>query len=110
MDSSIIFSGPVAEADMIKLYLEGNGLSAWLDDESLGTCAPHIASAGGVMAVKVRVSSDDASRAIELLKKMHKEDDRAHQPSWICPQCLENVEGQFTQCWNCNAVRDKDEL
>lgn len=24
---------------------------------------------------------------------------------WICPQCGESSEGQFTQCWQCGAER-----
>ena len=24
---------------------------------------------------------------------------------WICPNCGENIEGQFTTCWNCGADR-----
>jgi len=41
MDTAIVFSGPIAEADMVKLYLDGHGVSARLDDESVGTWAPH---------------------------------------------------------------------
>ena len=75
----------------------------------IGTWAPHYASAGGAMAVKVRVSSGDLARADGLLKQMNNEGNRACQPLWKCPQCGEDIEGQFTQCWNCNAVRDRDE-
>ena len=24
---------------------------------------------------------------------------------WTCPQCAENIEQQFTRCWNCLTVR-----
>ncbi len=63
MDTAVVFSGTIAEADMVNLYLEGRGLSAQLGDESIGTCAPHYASGGGAMAVKVRVNSIDITRA-----------------------------------------------
>lgn len=26
-------------------------------------------------------------------------------PEWICPNCGEHVEGQFSACWNCGADR-----
>ena len=26
-------------------------------------------------------------------------------PSWTCPQCREDVEGQFSVCWNCGSER-----
>ncbi len=25
-------------------------------------------------------------------------------PDWLCPQCGENVENQFSVCWNCEAI------
>ena len=25
--------------------------------------------------------------------------------SWVCPGCLERLEAQFTECWNCGAAR-----
>lgn len=28
--------------------------------------------------------------------------------SWVCSQCGETVEAQFTQCWNCGADADTD--
>ena len=26
-------------------------------------------------------------------------------PTWICPQCREEVEGQFAECWHCGSER-----
>jgi len=26
-------------------------------------------------------------------------------PDWICPDCGEHVEGQFSACWRCGAER-----
>ena len=108
MDSEIVFSGPTTDADMVKLYLEGHGLTAWLDDEFVGTMAPHYA-AGGALAVKVRVNAADVVRANALIKQMNQENQKAPQPLWTCPNCGEVIEGQFTQCWNCDTVRESDE-
>jgi hypothetical protein len=109
MDTIVVFSGPVAEADMVKLYLEGHGLRVWLDDESLGTWAPHYAAGGGALAVKVRVNSADVTRANELVKQMNEENQGESRPPWTCPDCGEEIEGQFVQCWNCDKIRDADE-
>ena len=27
----------------------------------------------------------------------------------FCPDCGEEIEGQFVQCWNCDKIRDADE-
>ena len=29
----------------------------------------------------------------------------AQEPSWQCTGCGERLEGQFTECWRCGAVR-----
>ncbi|MES1924520.1 DUF2007 domain-containing protein [Salinisphaera sp. T31B1] len=29
----------------------------------------------------------------------------AHGRPWQCPNCGENLDAQFEQCWNCQAVR-----
>ncbi len=93
---------------MVKLYLEGNGVPARLDGEALGTWAPHYAAGGGALAVKVEVSVSDVPRAIKLLTRMHNKADGPQPPPWKCPQCAADIEGQFTQCWNCSTVRDID--
>ena len=30
------------------------------------------------------------------------------QETWVCPKCKEQMEGQFTVCWNCGTVRDNE--
>ncbi len=29
----------------------------------------------------------------------------ARLPRWVCPCCQERIEGQFSQCWKCQAER-----
>ena len=31
-------------------------------------------------------------------------------PSWTCPQCGEENEGQFVICWKCGAVNEQDNV
>jgi hypothetical protein len=62
-----VFAGSAAEAAMVRSLLESEGFTVYLDDERIGTMAPHIASAGGASAVKVMVPGDEAVRALELL-------------------------------------------
>lgn len=44
----------------------------------------------------------DEARASELLAELRRP---SALPSWQCPRCGELVEGQFFQCWNCEATR-----
>ena len=44
----------------------------------------------------------DAERAAALLVELR---NPSYLPSWRCTRCGEEVEGQFFQCWKCEAVR-----
>ena len=48
------------------------------------------------------VDDRDEPRAVALLDELRRP--RA-LPSWCCFGCGELVEGQFYQCWNCEAAR-----
>lgn len=58
-----VFAGSIFEAEVLKSMLTDNLIESYLQDEYMGTIAPWNAVPGGVGAVKVVVSSDDAERA-----------------------------------------------
>ena len=62
-DFPVIYSSNIAEADLLKCLLNGEGIQAVLEDEYIGTIAPYTASAGGVGAVKVHVANSDVREA-----------------------------------------------
>lgn len=49
------------------------------------------------------VDADDHARASVLLDQLR---NLPHE-RWLCPSCDELVEGPFTQCWNCGAMRQE---
>lgn len=65
--STIVFAGSSAEAEVVRSFLESNGIATRLVDEHIGTVAPHLAAAGGAGAFKVVVEAGDAARAEGLL-------------------------------------------
>lgn len=50
------------------------------------------------------VDDDRAGRAKAILKKTLAPL-AAVRKSWTCPSCGENLEGQFSECWNCGCDR-----
>ena len=48
------------------------------------------------------IEDDDAPRAQALLDELRRP---KSLPTWCCFGCGELVEGQFAQCWNCQAMR-----
>jgi hypothetical protein len=92
------------EAHLIRGYLESEGVSAIIRGEYLS---------GGVGELpadlcKVWVVNDgDFARADVLLRRFLQGEaarDYAHE-AWRCATCDENIEGQFTACWNCGNAR-----
>ncbi len=50
------------------------------------------------------VADPDVERALEIIENTDKEPVDA-QGTWICANCNEEVEQQFTECWNCGKSR-----
>ena len=53
------------------------------------------------------VAEEDAERASEIIEVIPK-DLNEGKKTWICPKCNEEVEGQFTECWNCGTPRNQE--
>ena len=92
------------EAHLVKGFLESQGIEAVVRGE-------YLTSGWGELPVDLCSVwiTDDAQyeRANELLiaflsgafaRKFGAE-------NWRCPQCGEQLEGQFTACWKCGAAR-----
>lgn len=92
------------EAHLIRGHLESHGVSAVVRGEYL---------AGGIGELpadlcKVWVVNDhELSVADALLRQfLHGDAARLHaHECWRCAQCGEQLEGQFTACWNCGGAR-----
>jgi Putative prokaryotic signal transducing protein len=92
------------EAHLIKGFLESNGIAAVVRGEFL---------TGGWGELPVDVCSvwvsDDAQydRAHALLVTFLNGDfaREFRGQHWRCQKCGEQIEGQFTSCWNCNTAR-----
>jgi len=41
------------------------------------------------------------TKADDILSQVIRDRDINEKPVWICPQCGESIEGQFSQCWQC---------
>ena len=65
-DFSVVYSGTIVQADLLKCLLEGAGIHAVLQDEFIGTIAPYV-SPGGAGAVKVLVAKNDMDHARSIV-------------------------------------------
>jgi hypothetical protein len=71
-DFSVIYSGNIARADLLKCLLEGEGIQTFLEDEFLGRMVPYATAPGGAGAVKVlmrRVMLIKHARLLKILSR-----------------------------------------
>lgn len=65
----VVYVGNTIEADLVKSLLEGNGITAFLRDELMGTLAPWYVTPAGASAVKVVVAREDLPLAEPILQE-----------------------------------------
>lgn len=92
------------EAHLVRGFLESNGIAAVVRGEFL---------TGGwgelpVDVCSVWISDDRQYERAQALLAAYLGGDFAREfrnEGWRCPQCGEQLEGQFTECWSCGAAR-----
>lgn len=100
-----IYSHPnAAMVHHAKNVLENHGIAAVVQGEHLA------AAAGGVAPVdawiELWVTDDDRAReAAQIIREATDESAVESAPPWTCASCGEEIEGQFSACWNCGAPR-----
>ena len=71
---------------------------------------PFLAAAGGDLPLTDCwsqlwiVNDEDLDRAMRLINGTLETGARTSE-SWKCPQCGEEIEGQFAACWHCGSLR-----
>jgi hypothetical protein len=83
----------------IKNLLENEGIGCIIRNEYLGSAAGEIPPSECWLEIWVEndLQYDDAEKLIKIALS----DDYPSGPEWICPNCGEENENQFFECWNC---------
>jgi hypothetical protein len=98
-----IYSAPaLAMVENVKNVLQLNGIRSTITNQYLS------AGVGELPPIEswpqLWVAEEDVERASEIIKATGK-DLSEPQKTWVCPKCNEEVEDQFTECWNCSTAR-----
>ena len=94
-----VYSAPVlAMVGIVQQVLESNGIASEIRGEYRG-------AAVGVPTIEAWpelwvTDPTQVAEAIRLVKEVLSSED-SDLPSWKCPGCGEQIEGQFGACWNC---------
>ena len=87
------------EAMMLQGMLKGYEIESRISSDDGGGVIPGQTLIRGV---KVLVAREDLEKARYILEGAK---DRSGA-TWKCDKCGEEIEGQFTECWNCGKGRE----
>jgi hypothetical protein len=99
-----VYSSPsLALVTHFRAVLESEGIACFIRNEYLSGAAGELPPVECWPGLCVEDSLEPrARRAIARAQC----DAAPPRPAWTCPGCGEDIEGQFTDCWNCGAGRE----
>jgi hypothetical protein len=97
----LIASANSAELGLLKSRLEAEGIPCHIRNEQTSQVIPTTAFAAELCVL----DEADYPRAVELCEAWRRTPPE-FQRSWTCPNCGEELEGQFSTCWKCGTGRD----
>jgi hypothetical protein len=96
------------EAHFVKGLLEADGIPAEVHGESLFAVRGEAPATPETLPSVWVVDESDAPRALVILAEYGRQEiPEVDQANWLCPNCGERVESQFTECWHCGTSRPR---
>jgi len=87
------------EAQITMGQLQEEGIYSKMKKDDVGGMFPNLNLTQGV---KVLVRKSDIEKAKKIINFSQ---DQTHSENWICKNCGEAHEEQFTSCWNCKSEK-----
>jgi hypothetical protein len=95
-----VFEGPEAEAALVRVALEREGIGV-----AIHASRPVRARLHGAVYVIDGAQLEAARAVVARFMKGADPSDAAILPPWTCFSCGEVIEGQFKTCWNCGTAK-----
>lgn len=95
-----VFEGPEADAALVRMALEREGIDASIHSTHDVWARLH----GAVYVVDVD-QLEQARAVVARYVKGSTPSEAALSATWWCPSCGETIEGQFQACWRCGTAR-----
>ncbi|BDI34432.1 hypothetical protein CCAX7_64830 [Capsulimonas corticalis] len=97
-----VFTSPyIMDVEVVRGELESQGIATRLNHEFIRG-QTNMAGFADIWPEVWVVNESDAPEAARIIARGKTP---TEAPDWTCPQCGEEVEGQFTSCWNCGHDR-----
>lgn len=100
-----VYSSPSsAEAHLVQGYLEQAGVQATVQGGELGGLLGAVPTTETYASVWV--ADEEVERAENLVEEfLSSKETEVRATLWRCPNCGEELEPQFSDCWNCGTSR-----
>lgn len=99
-----VAAGPM-QAHIFQDLLTAEGIESVIQGEDLFGMRGELPLTNDSLP-SIWVSEENYERARELVLDFEEgENASADGASWVCPECGEELESQFTTCWNCGTER-----
>jgi hypothetical protein len=92
-----------SEVYLLKNLLDTEEIACCIRNEHLSIAAGELSPQECLPALWV-LNEADYPRAREIVDDWQRSPVET-QPQWICPDCNEIIEGQFSSCWKCGKQR-----
>lgn len=92
------------DAQLAKGFLDQEGIESVVQMGGLGSILGELTTSDQTLP-SIWVNSEDVDRATAALTNFQSNTPpaSASTESWKCPNCVEMIEPQFTECWHCRA-------
>ncbi|NJN16789.1 MAG: DUF2007 domain-containing protein [Oscillochloris sp.] len=100
-----VYSSPTpAEAHLVQDYLAQAGIQAVIQGSELGGLQGLVPTTETYASVWV--ADEDMAEAEALVREfLDGQPNDVAETAWQCPNCGEEIEPQFSDCWNCGTSR-----
>ena len=103
-----LYTAELTEIRLLANMLEQRGIAASVQGEILAVARGDLPLTPQTLP-SVFVNAEDMPQALEVFDEfaaVQTKDADAPKPAcWKCPNCGEEIEGQFTDCWKCQTAR-----
>ena len=84
----------------VKNLLDADGIESYITNEYLGAAVGEIPPIECWPQLWVRKA--DSQRAMEIINRIG---ENGQSAGWVCSKCGEQIESQFSECWNCGTEK-----
>jgi YgiT-type zinc finger domain-containing protein len=97
---SVYSASNLSLVSILQSVLDEHGIRSWIRNEYLSAGVGELPAIDSWPQLCVEDKDfEEATRIVEEAVSVKQ------LPGWKCPSCGEELEGQFTECWNCGKSR-----